>query len=184
MNRQYLSSLWGKLSALRVRDVWTIAQILVLLGKYLLLRRRRSVPGLICSFDARPRVPPIAPERVERARQLTNSVLRALYGRQFCLARSLILFRLYRKGGHRVRLHLGIARVDGRLTGHAWLAVDGTPVIKPENPIRAYKTIYVYPSSAGAGTAGDWNEHSRRAPAGENPPDPLSPAIEAASFER
>lgn len=90
----------------------------------------------------------MARERLNRATKLTNALLSCLYGQRFCLERSFILFHLYRKGGYPVRMHFGITRRQGNLTGHAWLDLDGTPFTEHKDPNKDFQTIYEYPSSS------------------------------------
>ena len=48
--------------------------------------------------------------------------------RPTCLPRSLVLRHLLRREGYPATLHFGARKVDGRLLGHAWVALDGEVV--------------------------------------------------------
>lgn len=134
--------------SLRPWDVGMLVQILGLLGRLLLLQHRRRLPDLIRSFDTSPSSPPMARDRLKRATRLTNALLSRLYGQRFCLQRSFILFHLYRKGGYPVSMHFGITRRQDRLTGHAWLDLNGTPFKDHQNAGQGFQTIYEYPSTS------------------------------------
>lgn len=139
---------WSKILSLRLRDIYTLGQIVGLLGKLLLLQGKESLPDLVRSFDAVSASSQWSEDDLNRARKLTNGLLSYLYGHQYCLQRSFILFHIYRKGGYPVKMRFGITRRKSQLTGHAWLDLDGTPFSEHGNPDRDYQTIFVYPSSS------------------------------------
>ena len=49
-----------------------------------------------------------------------------------CLNRSVVLYRLLRAAGRPVELCIGVRRVTGRISAHAWLVLDGAPYLEPE----------------------------------------------------
>jgi len=131
--------------SLRPQDVATLLQISGLLGGFMVLQRVLPLPSLIRFFDARPRARSVGKARADRVIKLTNALLQCIYGRDFCLQRSLVLFHFFRKWGYPVRIHFGITRKEGKLTGHAWLDEHGTPFAEHDDPALVYRTIYVYP---------------------------------------
>jgi hypothetical protein len=45
-----------------------------------------------------------------------------------CLQRSLLLYRVLSRAGADPTLTVGFQQIDGRIQGHAWVAVDGRPL--------------------------------------------------------
>jgi Transglutaminase-like superfamily len=70
-------------------------------------------------------------------------------GHWACLPRSLALYRLGRRKGVAVRLHCGVRRNGSGLIGHAWLTVEGVPLLASEQPTQWIET-YTYPPVPGA----------------------------------
>src|SRR5262249_43336445 len=78
--------------------------------------------------------PPVGPRDRTAERGLTACVLRLsqltkLRDRD-CLPRSLLLYRVLSRAGADPTLVIGFRQVNGRLLGHAWVIVDGHPVIQ------------------------------------------------------
>jgi hypothetical protein len=67
-------------------------------------------------------------------RVLRLSQLLALPDRD-CLQRSLLLYRVLSRAGADPTLVAGFHRVNGRIIGHAWVVVDGRPVIESEGEL-------------------------------------------------
>jgi hypothetical protein len=64
-----------------------------------------------------------------------SGILRALPGpwHLSCLNRSIVLYYLLRAAGRPVELCIGVTRGAGlRITGHAWLLLDGAPYLESE----------------------------------------------------
>jgi hypothetical protein len=59
-----------------------------------------------------------------------------------CLSRSLLLYRFLGAAGARPRLAMGVRKQEGRVVGHAWVAVDGRVVGESEEAIREYRPIF------------------------------------------
>lgn len=49
-----------------------------------------------------------------------------------CLNRSVVLYHLLRVAGRPVELCIGVRRVSGRISAHAWLVLDDAPYLEPE----------------------------------------------------
>lgn len=58
-----------------------------------------------------------------------------------CLERSLILYRFLSRAGAEPRLVLGVAHQHGAFTGHAWVTVDGNPVIDRGDALEAFAPV-------------------------------------------
>jgi hypothetical protein len=78
--------------------------------------------------------PPAGPPDRAAERLLTASVLRLsqLTGLldQDCLQRSLLLYRVLSRTGADPTLIIGFRQIDGGIRGHAWVTVDGRPLIE------------------------------------------------------
>ena len=62
-----------------------------------------------------------------------------------CLERSLILYRFLGRGGADPTLVLGIGRgASGRHLGHAWVLVDGAPVIDSPAELSSYEPVLAF----------------------------------------
>lgn len=70
---------------------------------------------------------PLAFTRVVEIGDLVNKAGFYLFGPDCCLIRSLYLLWLLRRLGVICELRIGTRLTGGRLTGHAWVEVDGRP---------------------------------------------------------
>ena len=88
----------------------------------------------------------VDPALLEPEIRYTNATLARLPGggRWACLPRSLALYRLARRRGVAARLHCGVRRNGGGLIGHAWLTVEGVPLLSCEETSEWIET-YTYP---------------------------------------
>jgi hypothetical protein len=55
-----------------------------------------------------------------------------------CVQRSLLLFRELSAHGFEPVLVVGLRRRDDRVTGHAWVEIDGTPVSETSDALAAF----------------------------------------------
>jgi hypothetical protein len=121
-----------------------------LAARVLALQSRRPLPDLIASFDAAPsprgalRVPP------SRLVRLVDLLMRATFHDRYCMKRSLLLFHFLRRWGHDARIHFGVAKRGGELTGHAWVDLDGRPFAEHGDPNRHFTRTYSFPEVTGA----------------------------------
>lgn len=58
-----------------------------------------------------------------------------------CVQRSLLLFRELSRHGFRPVLIMGLRKEGERVTGHAWVEVDGAPVAEPAEAVAVFTTI-------------------------------------------
>ncbi len=132
---------------LRPLDVWLLVQMSGLLGQILLLQRRMPLDDLVRRFDTPPadRVRPAVSLR--RLNVLVTGLLSLIYGSDFCMKRSLILFHYMRKWGYPVHIHFGVAKENGKLKGHAWVDLAGHPFAEGSDPRQAYRITYTYPAA-------------------------------------
>jgi len=99
--------------------------------------------------------PPAGPRNGEVERRLAADMLRlsqltGLPDRD-CLQRSLLLYRVLSRAGADPTLVVGFQRLDGRIIGHAWVVVDGNPIIEPDaDLIRFSPTLHFGSRSRGA----------------------------------
>lgn len=130
---------WQDLPVLgRMIGLWMVVE---------LLRRRMALPALVRWFDAAPHRSPVASVMVQRWVTLSQRLLRRIYGQEFCMVQSLILFRLLRSHGVPVTLHVGITKRDGRLRGHAWLEGETMTLTDVKDPRRVFTITFSYPST-------------------------------------
>lgn len=63
-----------------------------------------------------------------------------------CWKRSVVLHRYLALNGTQTRIVFGVKReADGELKGHAWLELNGEPILESSPP--NYKVTYTFPSS-------------------------------------
>ena len=91
------------------------------------LRRRVSLDTLLARFSGTDRTDRDAID-VARAARLVEAVT-ACYPLATCLKKSLILFRILRKRGIPAELRLGVRRVDGDFSAHAWIECEGRTLL-------------------------------------------------------
>jgi len=108
--------------------------------------RWMALPRLMRWLTPRRSLGVVDPALLEPEIRYTNATLARLPGggRWACLPRSLALFRLARRRGVAARLHCGVRRNGGGLIGHAWLTVDGAPLLPSEETSEWIET-YTYP---------------------------------------
>lgn len=133
------------LGGLSLRDLWWIFRVLAVIAVFPLLKRVLSLPALVRLFDARPRKDALPDADAERLLLITRGLLRRTVRRDYCLPRSLILFHHFRKWNYPVQIHVGVRKKDGKLTGHAWVSVDGAPFVERDEPERTFTPFFVYP---------------------------------------
>ena len=64
-----------------------------------------------------------------------------------CMRRSLVLFRFLRRLGFPAVIVFGIKRNGGgELDGHAWIELDGVPVLEPGDPREEFAVAFLYPA--------------------------------------
>lgn len=114
-----------------------------------LLERMLSLPAMVRALDCRGRAVAIGdPERqVELARRVLGQGVGPL--RPGCYRRSLVLFHVLRRCGHRVRILFGISEHAGTLAGHSWLELDGRPLGESGDPHEAFEVVFSYPPLEG-----------------------------------
>ena len=133
------------LRSLRPREALLLVQMVAMVAALSVLQRAVSLPTLIRLFDVR-RPRPRGRLHPKRLAWLANGLLRRLFGQDYCMPRSLVLFHFMRKWGYPTRLHFGVARRDGDLKGHAWVTLGELPFAERGDPRRSYKTMYAYPA--------------------------------------
>lgn len=137
-----------RVSDLRVGDWVLIKRMLTILLRFGLLRHFRSLPELIRALDPEADTSGDALP-VDRQVQICDAILRRLYGKDYCLPRSVILFHVLRRSGRPVRFVMGVViRENNALFGHAWIEMDGEPLAEAVDPRESYAVTYSYPAHA------------------------------------
>ena len=115
-----------------------------------LLERTLSLPAMVRALDCRGRGVAVGdPERqVELARRVLGQDLGPL--RPGCYRRSLVLFHVLRRCGHRVRILFGVTEHAGALAGHSWLEADGRPLAETGDPHEVFQVVFSYPPLEGS----------------------------------
>ena len=61
-----------------------------------------------------------------------------------CLQRSLLLYRALSHAGANPKLIVGFDQMNGRIFGHAWVVVDGHPVIESETDVLRFSPVLAF----------------------------------------
>ena len=133
------------LRSLRPREALLLVQMVAMIAALKVLQRFVSLPTLIRLFDV-PRPHPEQRLHPKRLAWLASGLLRRLFGQDYCMPRSLVLFHFMRKWAYPVQIHFGVAMREGELKGHAWVTLGDLPFAERGDPRRSYKTMYSYPS--------------------------------------
>ncbi len=62
-----------------------------------------------------------------------------------CLTRGLTLYYFLRRAGLDVVLCFGVAKPQGNVVGHCWLALDGQPYLEKTPPSERFHEVYRFP---------------------------------------
>lgn len=133
-----------RLLRMSVRDWWVLGEAFALVPIILIAQQRMSMPALMRFFDARAVRHP-RPRDLDQVVWIVDGVMRRLLKRDYCMKRSLILFRLLRRWGHDVRVIFGVRKHAGDLKGHAWVEIEGTPFREKDDPRERFHVTYAYP---------------------------------------
>ena len=150
MSLSTLRATLNDLGGLRVRDVWWMAQILGMLAVFPVLNRLLALPKLVSLFDTEPGPTKAGVADRDRLLRLMGGLLRRTLERDYCLPRSLILFRFYRKWGFPTRIHMGLAKQGDHAVGHAWISLAGEPFAEQKNPEDLFVPFFAYPQTEAA----------------------------------
>jgi len=94
--------------------------------------------------------PPAGPRDLDAERRLAAAVVRlsqlARMPDRDCLQRSLLLYRVLSRAGADPTLIVGFQRVNGRIRGHAWVAVDGCTLIECKADLVGFSPILEFGS--------------------------------------
>jgi len=150
-----LQAILGKVSALRLRELWLLMSSAGLLMALPILQRVLTLPALVALFGANilpTLLPPLKPERLLF---LIRGLLHQRIGmiRPNCMKQSLVLFHFLRQWGAPVTIHFGAAKRGEALEGHCWVELAGQPFGEKGNPRPAFTAVYTFPTD---------NVHQRR----------------------
>lgn len=103
------------------------------------LRRRMGLTALVeLATHPHPHSPPDLAGR-RRALRLAHALFRRTEGT--CLERSLLLFRYLGRAGAAPELVVGFMRHGEGMMGHAWVEVEGNPVLEAGDPSANYVSL-------------------------------------------
>ena len=82
-------------------------------------------------------------DRERKVRFLARRIYRArpFLRRDNCLERSLLTYRFLAREGVGPRLVLGARRSEGRISAHAWVTIDGRPIVEDGEALRVYTPL-------------------------------------------
>jgi Transglutaminase-like superfamily len=97
-----------------------------------------------------------AAKRSDRASTVTFLARRIYRARPFlrrdnCLERSLLTYRFLAREGVQPRLVLGAQKSDGEIRGHAWVTIDGRPIMDGHEALEQFTQLVEF----GAGGSRD-----------------------------
>ena len=117
--------MWARLRSLSLGELCRVVEIAALLALSSLASRmlapRRYLGWAHRSLGSRPR---LDAAEVRRLVRLVEAVDERLPGGAHCLRRALVLCALLRRQGVPAAVEVGVARRDGGIVAHAWLAID------------------------------------------------------------
>lgn len=131
----------------RPRRAWLVSRIAMWTLILSCVLRFRSLPAALRTLS----VPPDR-QRSETATdglELATAVDAVLGMNRFvfrpvCWKRAILLRKFLAEEGHPSAVVFGVRTESGKLTGHAWLETNGSPIFEAETP--AYTVTYRFPS--------------------------------------
>ncbi len=83
---------------------------------------------------------------LQRVRRYSDFIATTLFrSRRPCLLRCLVLYRYGRERGVPLSIHFGVRTEGDGLKGHSWVSLHGTPLFEPQETLRSYICVYIYP---------------------------------------
>ncbi len=124
------------------RTAWLIVRMLAWKAALSLLKHAVALTTLVRLVEQEP---PSSVNVRERARvEYAVKRLGRVLGGGDCLERSLVTYRFLSRAGVRPRLLIGFDREDGRVAGHAWVTVDGEPIIESRESLARYVEVAAF----------------------------------------
>ncbi len=125
------------------RMAWWVVVLSVAARRYSLPRALEIVAGR--QSDRPTLVDPVEHQRLARAIDLLLSA-DVLMFKPICWKRAAVLHRYLSQSGTQTRIIFGVRNDrSGTVTGHAWLEVEGQPILETTPP--DYVTTYRFPSN-------------------------------------
>jgi hypothetical protein len=136
-----------KLFLARPRRAWLLSRIAIWTLTLSCVLRFRSLPTALRTLSV-----PLDRKRSETATdgQELATAVDAVLGidrfvfRPVCWKRAILLRKFLAEQGHPSALVFGVRNESGKLTGHAWLESNGSPIYEAETP--DYTVTYRFPS--------------------------------------
>ena len=82
---------------------------------------------------------------LQRLHVVAGEILAERGTKDLCLVRALALLAEARRLGFDARLACGVRRREGLVEAHAWLEVDGRPLLDPPATVEGYEVLTVLP---------------------------------------
>jgi hypothetical protein len=122
-------------------DAWLLARMLI--WSYGLHALKHVVSFKTLLHIARPRGA-TSIDKVQSGR--VESLLKYLSGSGDCLERSLVAYRFMLRAGARPTLFLGFEHAPPRRSGHAWVTVEGEPLLESADALERFAPVAVFES--------------------------------------
>ena len=131
----------------RVKQYWLISQVVVRLSLVRILMVCVPLPLLLKGLNV---------IRIARRKDWGRMQTVAYYVDRFltifpanergnCLPRSLVLYGFAKQYGFAVQFHCGVQWIGLKLSGHAWLSLDGDAFLEPTQQWKQFQITYSYP---------------------------------------
>jgi hypothetical protein len=133
----------------RVRRL-TVADARLMVRAFLLVVRFRLALSLLpwlrlIAFTNRPRKPSSRRFSADRVEWAVRWAGRGVPGAS-CLTQALALNHLLACQGDACELHIGVNNRNGRFAAHAWVEVNGTPLLSTQAVVSGYARFLTWPS--------------------------------------
>ena len=144
-----------------IGEIKLLAQVLGVLIAVWVLLPCVKLSRLLRWLDASPGTRSGDPEKLAKAAEYTDALLRRLrfFPRKACLLRSLTLYSVAKRSGIQAQIHCGVRREEGKLVGHAWLSLNGRPLLEKGDPAESYAITFSHPASSSLPTAAQAAPH-------------------------
>lgn len=134
----------SRVQRLTVADTGLMVRAFLLVVRFRLALRLLPWPRLI-AFTNRPQKPSSRRFSAQRVEWAVRWASRAVPGAT-CLTQALALNHLLACQGDACELHIGVNNRSGSFAAHAWVEVNGTPLLSSEAVVSGYARFLTWPS--------------------------------------